>query len=498
MEATMNKKKNRKQKGFAGRTSALSLWLVLCLAVTGVLGNGYTTKTAQAAVSEDGQYQYEMDAAGNAVLTAYLGQETEITVPATVNGITVTTLSGTFQNKNQITKVTLPSSVATVNDTAFAGCYALQEFIVDLANPTLCNNEDGALFSKDMTVLYRYPVGKHLSSGLYRIPASVTNVAGYAFEGYNTQNIEIPANVRVIGDYAFANTRNFNGVSTWEEGTQLIGTYAFYKCTNLTLTEKGALPSTVNTIGVYAFAECSNIQIDISKTTITEIADYLFYNCDNLHNLTLPQTVVTVGAYAFSECNNLNEVVLDDNVRSIKEGAFAQCGNLHTIKIPEGVTAIENNTFNGCQNLNTVELPSTLQTIGDGAFAGCQNIHSINIPEGVTYISNTSFEGVDTSKIAFNIKVDKTKLKSAKRKGKKKVKLTWKKVDGATGYVVYRSQKKGKGYKKIKEIKGASKCSYLDKKAKKGKKYFYKVKVYKSLAGIKSYSGFSNMKAVKK
>lgn len=495
----MNNSRNGRQKGLAGRRRVLSLWLVLCLAVTGVLGTGFDAKKAQAAaVSEDGLYQYELDAAGNAVLTAYLGQETEVTVPATVNGITVTTLSGTFQNKNQITKVTLPSSVTTVNDTAFAGCHGIQEFIVDPGNPSLCHNEDGALFSKDMTILYRYPVGKHLSSGEYQIPSSVTNVAGYAFEGYNTQHIKIPSSVRVIGDYAFANTGNFNGVSVWEEGTQLIGTYAFYKCMNLNLTGQGALPSTVTTVGVYAFAECSNIQIDISKSSITEIADYLFYNCDNLHNLTLPQTVVTVGAYAFSDCNNLNEVVFDDNVRSIKEGAFAQCGNLHTVKIPEGVTAIENNTFNGCQNLNTVVLPSTLQTIGDGAFAGCQNIHSINIPEGVTYISNTSFEGVDTSKIALNVKVGKTKLKSAKRKGKKKVKLTWKKVNGANGYIVYRSQKKGKGYKKIKTLKGTSKCSYLDKKAKKGKKYFYKVKVYKTLAGIKSYSGFSNVKSVKK
>ena len=90
----------------------------------------------------------------------------------------------------------------------------------------------------------------------------------------------------MIGDYAFANTRNFNGVIKWEEGTQTIGTFAFYKCTNLKLLDQSALPASVTKLGVYAFAECSNIQIDISKSSITEIPDYLFYNCDNLHNLT--------------------------------------------------------------------------------------------------------------------------------------------------------------------------------------------------------------------
>lgn len=101
-------------------------------------------------------------------------------------------------------------------------------------------------------------------------------------------------------------------------GTQTIGTFAFYKCTNLKLLDQSALPASVTKLGVYAFAECSNIQIDISKSSITEIPDYLFYNCDNLHNLTLPQTVTSVGAYAFSECNNLNEVIFDAALTQIR------------------------------------------------------------------------------------------------------------------------------------------------------------------------------------
>lgn len=466
------------------------------LALALVLGR--TVPAAQAVTSADGQYYYDVDAAGHAVLTGYLGQDTEVAVPATIDGITVSALSGTYQNKDQITKVSVPAQVASVNETAFAGCKSIREFVVDSANVSLCNDGDGVLLSKDGSLLIRYPVGRHLSSGTYRIPATVTQVGGYAFEGYNTPNIEIPSNVRVIGDYAFANTGNFNGVSVWEEGTQTIGTYAFYKCTNLRLLDGGALPSTVTTVGVYAFAECQNIQIDISKSHLTEIADYLFYNCDNLHNLTLPDKVTTVGAYAFSECNNLNEVVFDKNVSSIKEGAFAQCVNLHTVKIPEGVTAIENNTFYGCQNLNTVELPSTLTTIGDGAFAGCTNIHSINIPEGVTYISNTSFDGVDTSAIALNVKVAKTKLKSAKRKGKKII-LKWKNVGDAQGYVVYRSKKKGSGYKAVKTVKKSSVCSFSNraKKLKKHKKYYYKIRVYKTVLGKRYYSSFSNVKAVR-
>ncbi len=64
-----------------------------------------------------------------------------------------------------------------------------------------------------------------------------------------------------------------------------------------------------------------------------------------------------------------------------------------------------------------------------------------------------------------------TKVK-AKKKGSKKAKATWKKVDGATKYTVYRATSKNGKYKKVGTAKGGS---YTDKTVKKSKKYFYKV-----------------------
>ena len=64
-----------------------------------------------------------------------------------------------------------------------------------------------------------------------------------------------------------------------------------------------------------------------------------------------------------------------------------------------------------------------------------------------------------------------TKVK-AKKKGKTKAKVTWKKVDGATKYTVYRATSKNGKYKQVGTAKGGS---YTDKTVKKGKKYYYKV-----------------------
>lgn len=57
--------------------------------------------------------------------------------------------------------------------------------------------------------------------------------------------------------------------------------------------------------------------------------------------------------------------------------------------------------------------------------------------------------------------------------GKKQVKLTWKKVDGAKKYVVYRATSKNGTYKKVATVK---KLNYTNKNLKAKKTYYYKVK----------------------
>ena len=71
------------------------------------------------------------------------------------------------------------------------------------------------------------------------------------------------------------------------------------------------------------------------------------------------------------------------------------------------------------------------------------------------------------------------------------VKLTWNKTSGSEGYMVYRKTGSG-SYSKIATVKGNSKVTYTDESAKKGKKYTYKVKAYKS----KTYSAYSNTKTI--
>ena len=109
----------------------------------------------------------------------------------------------------------------------------------------------------------------------------------------------------------------------------------------------------------------------------------------------------------------------------------------------------------------------------------------------VTVTGNNVVKGTLTGK--FNIIPKATKLTGAKAKKGKKITVSWKTQSGATGYALYRSTSKNGSYTKVKEL-GKSKTSFTDTKLKKGKKYFYKVKVIQTVSGVTYISDFSNLK----
>lgn len=86
-----------------------------------------------------------------------------------------------------------------------------------------------------------------------------------------------------------------------------------------------------------------------------------------------------------------------------------------------------------------------------------------------------------------------TSITSISSKKSKQVALKWKKISKATSYQVYRSTSQKGKYTKIATT---SKTSYTDKKATKGKTYYYKIRVCKKV-GSKTYnSKYSSIKSV--
>ena len=80
------------------------------------------------------------------------------------------------------------------------------------------------------------------------------------------------------------------------------------------------------------------------------------------------------------------------------------------------------------------------------------------------------------------LKVNNTKVK--------KLVLSWKAIPGANGYEVYRATSSSGSYKKIKTL---TTTSFTNTKLKSKKKYYYKVRAYRTVNGKKVYSAYSKI-----
>lgn len=98
---------------------------------------------------------------------------------------------------------------------------------------------------------------------------------------------------------------------------------------------------------------------------------------------------------------------------------------------------------------------------------------------------------------ALKAKLNAVKPSLSVTAGSKKASLTWKKVSEADGYQIMRSTKKSSGFKTVKTVTSKNTIKYTDSGLSKGKTYYYKIRAYKKLNGVKYYGKWSAVKSVK-
>lgn len=104
---------------------------------------------------------------------------------------------------------------------------------------------------------------------------------------------------------------------------------------------------------------------------------------------------------------------------------------------------------------------------------------------------------LSTTKNTETVKPKKTSIKKLS-KGKKKFTVTWAKVSGVKGYQIqYSSDKKFKKNNKSVTVTKQKKTKATVKKLKSKKKYYVRVRTYKTVNGKKIYSPWSKVKSVK-
>ena len=356
------------------------------LGLQGQLGNGSINTSGLPVVVfgfgvDSTPYTYTITN-GTVIITGYTGAGGDVTIPNTINGVTVDSIGdsafflnesltsvtipasvtsigfyafegclslgsvtiGTnvasiginaFESCNSLTNVTIPASVTNIEVGAFSDCTSLTAIDVDPSNPAY-SSLGGVLFDKSQATLIQYPAGL---AGSYTIPDSVTNIA----------------------DVAFSQCAYLTGVTIGTNVTS-IGNEVFTLCTSL---PSVTIPASVTSIGSSVFISCFSltaINVDPSNPAYRSVGGVLF---DKSQATLIEYPGGIAGGYT-----------IPNGVTSIENGAFAICP-ITSVTIPAGVTNIGVTAFDYCRGLTSVTIPASVATIGGSAFRNCTNLTAI-------------------------------------------------------------------------------------------------------------------------
>ena len=381
---------------------------------------------------QDG-WRYYVDG-DTAIITAYLGNATDVTTPPVLGGKNVTAIGtaafsmienlnsvtisegviqlgdiefegedGTFlvgyvfDNCSSLTRVNLPSTLATLGRGNFDWCVSLGTFTVPEINSNFCIIDD-VLFSvtDDDMIMECYPAAKEGTD--YEVPSGVIRIVQRAMlMNQYLENLVIPNTVE-IDRGGIENLPNLKTV-TVEAGAASIG--GFGGCWQL---ETVVLPDTIKVIGEEAFSSCQNItSIDLPDQL--EIIEQNAFSYSGLEDLHIPASVREIGSGAFTSCEELLEITVDgsnayyeadaDGVLFTKDKETlllyppGKSGSHYSV--PEGVTTISSGAFDSAM-LTSIELPDSLEIIEGRAFNECQ-ITTIHLPEYVHQVDANAFYG---------------------------------------------------------------------------------------------------------
>jgi len=103
---------------------------------------------------------------------------------------------------DRLTTLSLGPNVADVGDSNFTNCDLLTAYRVDPNNQTFTADTQGALYTRDMTLLISVPGG---FQGHFTIPYGVREIHDSAFDCYKgLTGVTIPGTVEIIGNSAFS------------------------------------------------------------------------------------------------------------------------------------------------------------------------------------------------------------------------------------------------------------------------------------------------------
>lgn len=142
----------------------------------------------------------------------------------------------------------------------------------------------------------------------------------------------------------------------------------------------------------------------------------------------------------------------------------------------------------GWSTVATVKNASTVTYTDVKAAPGIQYYYTIKAYRNQD--GTNVWSGYELPGTAGKTKLSTPKISSATSVGYTSVKLSWSKITGANGYIIYRSKTKTGGWSKIAKVSGGSTVTYTDAKATYNTQYYYTMRAYVTLDGTDYTSSY--------
>ncbi|NCB29724.1 MAG: leucine-rich repeat domain-containing protein, partial [Clostridia bacterium] len=324
---------------------------------------------------------------GNAIITQYLDDETQVVVPPTMGGVPVSVVGEHAFASSAVEKVVLSNGIERVEEGAFASCSALREVV---------------------------------------LPQSLHSIGDLAFEDCGSlATVSFGDELETIGKQAFYYDRALTGI-TLPDSLRSIGENAFEGCIGLTQIN---IPAGVSGLPEGAFYYCDQLATVSFAEGLVSLGARAFEGCISLANIKLPASATQIGFRAFEGCAALKTVYLPNETAVIDPSAFGEADDTAPLANPdlvligapdsaaeaiakraglvfddvtlwtsESLFSYERNedgiTITGCRDsADRLILPSYIDglpvtAIGVDAFYNCSRVHSIVLPRLLKTILN--------------------------------------------------------------------------------------------------------------
>lgn len=316
-------------------------------------------------------------------ITGYTGTQKDIVIPEKIEGnsriyIDIDHLEG--KNK-QVRSIHLSKNVCGIDGEPYPDydesdwdedvysffsynkLHDLKKITVDEENPDFMS-EDGILYSKDKTILYRIP---SLIKGSFVVPDSVRWIKSFP-ENSRISDFTIGKNVKYFQFYVLNHHKYLKNLRVNKKNK-----YYVMKKGVLYEDNMKRVRGSMNLKGIYR----------------------------------MPSTVKSIAGGAFAGNDKLEKVILSEGIKALYSGSFANCKNLKEIKLGKNVEWIHKDVFYKTK-VRTLTLPLKTRYV---------NLTGNSIRELRTMNKNLKFEDEEDF-ISATSKIGK---KYAKRSGLKKL-----------------------------------------------------------------------------